>query len=147
MRSREKADAYAKKYRLEKLDPVVLAAYYRQWRVDNRDKIRETRASPEYREKANKRRRERYASDPVFRAKNEGRRSRWVFTEHFTYAMLLELRSQDCFYCGNEGGSVDHLVPRCKGGPDQLDNLVPCCRGCNARKGISDLTDFYKKEP
>jgi 5-methylcytosine-specific restriction endonuclease McrA len=41
-----------------------------------------------------------------------------------------------CQYCGNQKHlTVDHVVPRSKGGPDSWDNLVTSCAPCNLRKG------------
>ena len=42
-----------------------------------------------------------------------------------------------CQYCGHERGSltVDHVVPRSKGGSSSWDNIVTCCAPCNRRKG------------
>lgn len=42
-----------------------------------------------------------------------------------------------CAYCGASGKrlTVDHIVPRCRGGGNDFDNCVACCQGCNARKG------------
>jgi 5-methylcytosine-specific restriction endonuclease McrA len=42
-----------------------------------------------------------------------------------------------CQYCGHERGSltVDHVVPRSKGGRSTWDNIVTCCAPCNRRKG------------
>ena len=42
-----------------------------------------------------------------------------------------------CAYCGASGGrlTVDHIVPRSRGGTTDFDNCVACCRRCNARKG------------
>jgi 5-methylcytosine-specific restriction endonuclease McrA len=42
-----------------------------------------------------------------------------------------------CQYCGRERGNltVDHVVPRSKGGPSSWDNIVTCCAPCNRRKG------------
>ena len=42
-----------------------------------------------------------------------------------------------CQYCGNERGSltVDHVIPRSKGGSSSWDNIVACCPPCNRRKG------------
>jgi len=45
-----------------------------------------------------------------------------------------------CYYCRNplkpwETFSIDHVIPKAKGGTDELDNLVPSCRRCNSRKG------------
>ena len=42
-----------------------------------------------------------------------------------------------CQYCGVERTTltVDHVVPRSKGGPSSWDNIVACCAPCNRRKG------------
>jgi 5-methylcytosine-specific restriction endonuclease McrA len=39
-----------------------------------------------------------------------------------------------CQYCGGHADSIDHVVPRSKGGPHEWDNVVAACRPCNARK-------------
>ena len=42
-----------------------------------------------------------------------------------------------CQYCGGEPQqlTVDHVIPRSKGGPSSWDNVVTCCAPCNRRKG------------
>jgi 5-methylcytosine-specific restriction endonuclease McrA len=42
-----------------------------------------------------------------------------------------------CQYCGNRGKdlTLDHVVPRHKGGKHTWENLVSACRSCNHRKG------------
>jgi 5-methylcytosine-specific restriction endonuclease McrA len=30
--------------------------------------------------------------------------------------------------------TIDHVVPRCRGGVDALTNLVLACKGCNREK-------------
>jgi 5-methylcytosine-specific restriction endonuclease McrA len=41
-----------------------------------------------------------------------------------------------CQYCGSERHlTVDHVVPRSKGGTDTWDNLVTSCAPCNRKKG------------
>ncbi len=43
-----------------------------------------------------------------------------------------------CQYCGSERHlTVDHVVPRSKGGTDTWDNLVTSCAPCNRKKGDS----------
>jgi len=42
-----------------------------------------------------------------------------------------------CAYCGKSGRSltIDHVIPRSKGGKTDFDNCVACCADCNNRKG------------
>jgi 5-methylcytosine-specific restriction endonuclease McrA len=42
-----------------------------------------------------------------------------------------------CQYCGREGGNltVDHILPRHRGGEHHWKNLVAACPQCNRRKG------------
>lgn len=44
-----------------------------------------------------------------------------------------------CQYCGCRSNlTVDHVIPRSKGGSSEWDNIVAACAPCNRRKG--DLT-------
>ena len=42
-----------------------------------------------------------------------------------------------CQYCGSERSTltVDHVIPRSKGGTSGWENIVTCCAPCNRRKG------------
>jgi 5-methylcytosine-specific restriction endonuclease McrA len=41
-----------------------------------------------------------------------------------------------CQYCGSRGNlTVDHVIPRSKGGSSTWDNIVASCAPCNRRKG------------
>jgi 5-methylcytosine-specific restriction endonuclease McrA len=42
-----------------------------------------------------------------------------------------------CQYCGRGRGklTIDHVIPRAKGGTSNWDNIVTCCAPCNRRKG------------
>jgi len=45
-----------------------------------------------------------------------------------------------CQYCGSDRHlTVDHVVPRSKGGSDSWDNLVTSCAPCNRKKGDRPL--------
>jgi len=48
-----------------------------------------------------------------------------------------------CQYCGTKTRdlTLDHVIPRSKGGPHTWDNLVSACKGCNHRKGGKLLAD------
>ncbi len=47
-----------------------------------------------------------------------------------------------CVYCGGPASSLDHVVPRCRGGLHTWDNVVSACGKCNhikADRGIAEL--------
>ena len=46
-----------------------------------------------------------------------------------------------CQYCGDTAESIDHVVPRSKGGDHSWENVVACCRNCNIRKGDRSLRE------
>ena len=48
-----------------------------------------------------------------------------------------------CQYCGVEGVrlTVDHVLPRSRGGPSSWDNAVTACAPCNLRKGDRSLEE------
>ncbi len=52
-------------------------------------------------------------------------------------ASILRRDGHRCQYvgCTRRATTVDHVIPRCQGGPSVWGNLVACCRECNARKG------------
>ncbi len=39
-----------------------------------------------------------------------------------------------CQYCGARAESIDHVIPRSRGGTHTWDNVVAACRRCNSRK-------------
>lgn len=41
-----------------------------------------------------------------------------------------------CQYCGRHTHdlTLDHVLPRSRGGPTSWENVVACCKGCNAKK-------------
>jgi len=54
---------------------------------------------------------------------------------------------QACCYCGStERLSLDHLIPRFRGGEDDADNLVWACRSCNSSKGNTDLLRWMRRK-
>lgn len=45
-----------------------------------------------------------------------------------------------CAYCsGNINLTVDHIVPKSKGGTNTWENLITCCFDCNSKKGDRTL--------
>jgi hypothetical protein len=62
------------------------------------------------------------------------------------YEVLKRARGR-CEACGisNEERAlqVDHIIPRTKGGSNDLSNLQALCSACNAQKHDRDTTDFH----
>lgn len=46
-----------------------------------------------------------------------------------------------CQYCGSPAESIDHVIPRSRGGLHEWDNVVAACRRCNTVKGDRLLAD------
>ncbi|MEV0193107.1 HNH endonuclease [Kitasatospora purpeofusca] len=47
-----------------------------------------------------------------------------------------------CVYCGAAATSVDHVIPRSRGGQHRWDNVVAACRRCNHTKADRHLTEL-----
>lgn len=49
---------------------------------------------------------------------------------------ILRRDGYTCQYCGRHGGelTVDHVVPKSRGGRGTWENLVTACRNCNLKK-------------
>ncbi|MGV9679850.1 HNH endonuclease [Nocardia sp. NPDC003482] len=68
---------------------------------------------------------------------------RYVYLEHrvarhdhsrATLAGVLRRDGQRCGYCAGPARTVDHIVPRSRGGTNTWNNLVAACGPCNTRK-------------
>ena len=60
--------------------------------------------------------------------------------------------SYTCQYCGRRTGdlTLDHVVPRSRGGPHTWENLASACRSCNHRKGgksVAEARMSLKRQP
>ena len=51
---------------------------------------------------------------------------------------VLRRDANRCGYCGKSASTIDHILPRSRGGRDSWENLVACCLRCNNTK--SDRT-------
>jgi 5-methylcytosine-specific restriction endonuclease McrA len=47
-----------------------------------------------------------------------------------------------CVYCGSSATSIDHVVPRSRGGTHTWDNVVAACRRCNHAKADRSLAEM-----
>ena len=55
-----------------------------------------------------------------------------------------------CVYCSAPATSLDHVVPRSRGGPHSWDNVVSACARCNhvkADRGVAELGWRLRRTP
>ncbi len=55
-----------------------------------------------------------------------------------------------CQYCGGAAESLDHVIPKSRGGPHTWDNVVAACRACNVRKRdrfLSETSMVLRRHP
>ena len=55
----------------------------------------------------------------------------------FTKRNILVRDGFQCAYCGKRGDrlSIDHIIPKSRGGKTDFDNCVAACHRCNLKKG------------
>ena len=55
--------------------------------------------------------------------------------------------NNSCCYCGSKHNlSLDHVIPKVKGGSDLKNNLVCACKSCNRDKAHSIMEDWYRNQ-
>ena len=71
---------------------------------------------------------------------------------HFNKRNVLVRDRFICMYCGKKSRNltVDHIIPKSRGGKSDFDNCVACCKPCNNKKGRhlpSEVRMYLKKKP
>jgi 5-methylcytosine-specific restriction endonuclease McrA len=51
-----------------------------------------------------------------------------------TRAGVLRRDGRRCAYCSKRADTIDHVIPRSRGGAHDWDNCVAACRTCNSKK-------------
>ena len=59
---------------------------------------------------------------------------------------LHEFTGKRCIYCGENSESIDHVLPRSKGGLSVTENCVPACLSCNGSKTDNNAFEWYRKQ-
>lgn len=69
-----------------------------------------------------------------------------VANMRFSRRNILQRDHNKCQYCGNalraSEASIDHIIPKSKGGMNTWQNLVTACIYCNAKKGDKLLSEI-----
>ncbi|MCP4748508.1 MAG: HNH endonuclease [Desulfobacteraceae bacterium] len=70
----------------------------------------------------------------------------------FSKRNVLIRDGNKCAYCGARGAklTIDHIMPRSRGGRSNFENCVASCRSCNTRKGCrtpNEANMYLRKRP
>ena len=57
---------------------------------------------------------------------------------------IHKFTKKSCIYCGNPSESIDHVLPRSKGGLSTTENCVPACLACNGAKSNDEAFYWYR---
>lgn len=92
-------------------------------------------------------------------------KARIIYTSLHHYGIVIKTdkiiewieNTPNCIYCSNsipiKDYSVDHIIPRSRGGSDTIENIQLVCRSCNLMKGglldneFRELLDWLKDKP
>ncbi len=75
-----------------------------------------------------------------------GRRN-WRPSQTVLHASVTQQFQGKCAYCGTrEATTIDHLIPRVRGGFTVQGNLVPACHYCNSSKGATDVREWLQMQ-
>jgi hypothetical protein len=68
-------------------------------------------------------------------------------SKHAFRKQIFENWDRTCAYCGEHADTLDHVIPRHRGGLTIRRNLVSCCRRCNGSKGSDEVWRWFKAQP
>ena len=59
---------------------------------------------------------------------------------------LHKFTGSSCIYCGKPSESIDHVLPRSRGGLSITENCVPACLSCNGHKSDTEAFEWYRRQ-
>jgi len=59
---------------------------------------------------------------------------------------IHKFTEKSCIYCGKPSESIDHILPRSKGGLSNTENCVPACLSCNGDKSNNEAFYWYRRQ-
>ncbi|WP_232436861.1 HNH endonuclease [Paenibacillus senegalimassiliensis] len=71
---------------------------------------------------------------------------RRLYTNKAFRRYILNRDNYTCFFCGEYGDTIDHLLPKAKGGHTTPVNCVCACNLCNQSKADRFLEDFIEDD-
>lgn len=68
--------------------------------------------------------------------------------KRFRKSIIEDYPGDRCAYCGRPATSwtLDHIIPKSKGGPTRRWNLARCCAHCNGSKSNIDVLPWWRPQ-
>jgi hypothetical protein len=66
------------------------------------------------------------------------------FAYRYIRLKVLERDRYICYWCGQPGETMDHVVPWSKGGRTTMDNCICACQECNGMRGDMPAAEFAR---
>lgn len=81
----------------------------------------------------------------AFKAYQEGR---WQIHDLLENNIAKIQSPDNCWYCGRRVKNpkeltIDHIIPRSKGGTNDMDNVFMVCKNCNSSKRDMDVLEWF----
>jgi len=68
-------------------------------------------------------------------------------SKHKFRKQIFEEWDGSCAYCGKPADTLDHVIPKSKGGGMSIkNNLVSCCKFCNGSKSDRDWKEWFAEQ-
>lgn len=66
------------------------------------------------------------------------------FAYRYVRLRVLERDKHTCYWCGQPGFTMDHVIPWSKGGRTSMTNCICACEECNGRRGDMPASEFAR---
>lgn len=66
------------------------------------------------------------------------------FAYRYIRLKVLERDGHTCYWCGQPGNTMDHIIPWSKGGRTTMENCICACQECNGQRGDMPATEFAR---
>jgi hypothetical protein len=67
------------------------------------------------------------------------------FAYRYVRLKVLDRDGHLCYWCGQPGATIDHVIPWSKGGFTTMDNCICACEECNGARGNLHAVEYARR--